>query len=296
MEGYAMIKNLHLTLLLCFISIIVSSQTYPYFDIHYTGTQQLGPIEFQDTWIITKSSGTWSPDILFTFKVPSYYNRSILHNVLQYWSSEISTSSVKIIISNEHIENDIYGNVISVFNISFEPGYTQNSFSIFLNYSLSTEIDLNTFNPNDGYPLTNVPGNISAIYLAETDNIDWRNTSIRNKAIEIIDGSTTELEVVQKIAEWTKSNIPYIADISAKASDVLRNGGDCDGQANLVIAFLRSLTIPARIASGFSFNIERSYPLWAPNPPRKYDQGKTGIGNAAGHACYEVYYPSQNPS
>jgi transglutaminase-like putative cysteine protease len=57
-----------------------------------------------------------------------------------------------------------------------------------------------------------------------------------------------------------------------------------------MIAFCRSLGIPARLNAGFSIKIEKEYPYWGGD--LTFSSGSNGVGELNGHACYEVYYSS----
>jgi transglutaminase-like putative cysteine protease len=88
-------------------------------------------------------------------------------------------------------------------------------------------------------------------YLAESDEVDYKHLSIKEKASEIFSISSNEVEFVQKAYEYVRDEISHSWDIQSrrvtcKASEVLYfKEGICYAKSNLLCALLRSEGIPA---------------------------------------------------
>jgi hypothetical protein len=176
-----------------------------------------------------------------------------------------------------------------------------NEFTITVTYSLSTSTNIGTpFIPDIDFPINSSTLPIDLInqgYISPANNIESDNVSIKEKAIEITQYCYDQKGAVEALATWIAANINYDSSVSKKSSDVFSSRlGDCEGQSNLMIAFCRSLSIPARIAVGASFPYETKLPLWGSGSFLTSDAGKTGtVTNASiGHAVYEVYYLKEN--
>lgn len=80
-------------------------------------------------------------------------------------------------------------------------------------------------------------------------------STIKERALEIVKGLTTDEQKVKAIYQWVQDNIRYIAFENGiagfkpeKAQEVLRKKyGDCKGMANLTTELLRSIGLDARL-------------------------------------------------
>jgi len=128
------------------------------------------------------------------------------------------------------------------------PGITYSSPHIML---ITTEAQVNettvTFfkNTDDQY-------NWYASLVKQIGNDD---ATIKEKALEIVQGKTTDIEKIKAIYFWVQQNIRYLAFENGiagfkpeKAQEVLRKKyGDCKGMANLTKCLLTSLGYDARL-------------------------------------------------
>jgi len=270
---------------------LISAQN-TFYDVDILGTIDLSDISYQAKTTIKKTGGDWCQNLKYTLSTPAVTHDAILHNTLYKFNDVVSTSNSNVIINQVFILQDQYNNDYYVIEAQILSAYTIDSFQILIDYDLETISNLQLFQPIDIFPLTNIPSNISNTYLAQTNLVDYNDASIQSRANILAQGKTTELEVVEACAKWIKANVNYVAEVSDKASDVLQNGGDCDGLSHLMVAFLRYLGIPARVSTGRSFKIEKKYPIWGENYAT-FSQGATGTGYAVGHGFYEVYYPTK---
>lgn len=273
-------------------SIPVQGQ-YIYYDVHLLGETTIHNFDVKRIYNIKKTGGDWGgPNIDYKLDMVAFYgsDNSVLNNTQYRFNYNVSAPSG--VNFTHHIYQDSYGNDKLIIDINVQKTYTSNNIPITVTYEVKEKLSLNLNDPSDLYPLTGIPANISSTYLAATDLIDSDNTSIQSKASSIISGCSTEFSIVNELAEWIKANIGYAQGTSEKASDVLSTRvGDCDGMANLMIAFCRSLGIPARINGGYSIKVEKNYVIWD-NTPITFSSGANGVGDLNGHACYEVYYPT----
>jgi len=78
--------------------------------------------------------------------------------------------------------------------------------------------------------------------------------SVRDIALEVAEGDTGIVSLVDRISEWVYGNVEYrqgVTDLSTTAGDVLRlRQGVCQDIAHLALGMLRALWIPCRYASG----------------------------------------------
>lgn len=285
-------KYIYIVIVLLFTAGKVNSQSYTYFDIHLEGESEIRTITLEKDYVITKSSGGWGgSEFIYTLIVPIYSYKAITHNTITRLNYEIIPTYTPILNNlTSSIIQDEYGNERLVMDYFVPDAFTDNTLTFTIKYSLKVNVDVGYFNPDDALPLNT--GGVDYKYINSNEWVDSDNASISAKAQEIIGSTTRQVDIVQKCAEWIKSNIAYSDQVVEKASTVYSNrAGDCDGMAHLMAAFLRSLNIPCRISVGFSNKLEKKYPLWSGNITT-FSQGLDGNGQGASHACYEVYYPS----
>ncbi len=253
-------KKIYLIIVYALILLPNFSQNYTYYDVHLKGKSTLHQFITEQTYTISKEGGDWH-NLVYTIKAPLCYgsNNAVLNNTQYRYSYDIITASG--ITKTHSLYQDIYGNDWLNIEISVAPTYIANSFDVTIEYVLEEKVNLAVNDPNDAYPLIGIPSNISSTYLSATDIIDSDNSAIISKASSISNGYSTEFKIVNEFARWIKSNVAYVKDAPEKASDVLSSRtGDCDGMSNLMIAFCRSMGIPARINVGYSIKIEKKYP------------------------------------
>ena len=286
--------------ILCFLvfqmqSIIAFSQA-TFYDVRLLGESELPNIDYADVYTLSKTGGNWCQNYVYHFKIPRTPGSggAILHNTQLRYSDDVGTSNNLVTITNNStsIMPDSYGNEYYTFDVTVNPNYQSNSFDLVVTYDMTMRANLQLFAPTDPYPLQNVPPAISSTYLAATTLVDHNNAAIKSRADAIKQGLTTELEVVQACAEWIHAFISdQTGNPSNVASVVLSNGyGDCDGQAHLMVAFLRYLGIPAKITDCSSIDKALSYPIW--NGTANFSGGN-GVGPTGPHTFYEVYYPTK---
>jgi transglutaminase-like putative cysteine protease len=77
---------------------------------------------------------------------------------------------------------------------------------------------------------------------------------VRDVALDVADGDTELVSLVDRISEWVYANVEYrqgVTDLATTAADVLRiKQGVCQDIAHLALGMLRALWIPCRYVSG----------------------------------------------
>ncbi|MEE9323577.1 MAG: transglutaminase-like domain-containing protein [Candidatus Aenigmarchaeota archaeon] len=95
------------------------------------------------------------------------------------------------------------------------------------------------------------------IYLQPTENIQSSDPEFRNLAEEITEGSKDDFEKVAKLAMWVYDYLSYDLSYSDKNIDALTvlsgKKGVCAEYTTLFIALARSIGIPSKFVSGFSY-------------------------------------------
>lgn len=90
-------------------------------------------------------------------------------------------------------------------------------------------------------------------YLEESTYINWKDSSIIQKAKELADEATNEIDLIRKTYHFVRDEIKHSWDVqdkrvTIKASDVLRERvGICWAKSHLLAALLRANGIPAGI-------------------------------------------------
>lgn len=78
--------------------------------------------------------------------------------------------------------------------------------------------------------------------------------SVLDVALEVADGDTGLVRLVDRVSEWVHNSIEYrqgVTDLATTAADVLRiRQGVCQDIAHLALGLLRALWIPCRYVSG----------------------------------------------
>lgn len=106
----------------------------------------------------------------------------------------------------------------------------------------------------------NFPFDIPKEYIKYTESsevCDSNNLEIKKVANSLALGENNSIKVLFNLAEWVNSNIEYdlaYSENTIKASEVLElKKGTCDEFSNLVMALARSLNLPVRYVTGYSY-------------------------------------------
>ncbi|MCX6817553.1 MAG: transglutaminase-like domain-containing protein [Candidatus Aenigmarchaeota archaeon] len=101
-----------------------------------------------------------------------------------------------------------------------------------------------------------IPNDVKA-YMQPTKNIQSGDASIKSLALEITKDSKDDFERVAKLAMWVHDHLDYDLSYSGRNLDALSvlagRRGVCSEYTTLFIAFARSMGIPAKFVSGYSY-------------------------------------------
>jgi len=101
-----------------------------------------------------------------------------------------------------------------------------------------------------------IPDDVEA-YLKPTKNIQSDDASVRQLALGIIRDSRDDFERIAKLAIWVHDNLDYDLSYTGKNLDALSvlsgRRGVCAEYTTLFIALARSIGIPAKFVSGYSY-------------------------------------------
>lgn len=222
----------------------------------------------------------------FWFEVYEAQTASNYHNAQSISNYSANSNIPDVTITR--IGPDSYGNYYNkIEKTGSITGLVQREFT----YSSTTNVNIsNALTYSDAFPVNTEELPAETLdYIVATTNCQSSDAAIISKAEDITLGCSTIQKAVEELAKWIISNITYLSDsgINQDAVSVYnRNSGNCKGQTCLMIAFLRSLDIPARFVSGNL--LYKTYTVPGPNGPLT-----TGASVPGRHAVYEVYYPSQ---
>ena len=99
-------------------------------------------------------------------------------------------------------------------------------------------------------------------YLASDAVVDWQTPAVRQKALELTQALTDDIDKARCLFEWVRDAIPHTHDagldvVTCSAGEVLQHGtGICFTKSHLLAALLRAVGIPA----GFCYQVLRLDP------------------------------------
>ncbi len=100
-------------------------------------------------------------------------------------------------------------------------------------------------------------GNRMDDYLISDEVVNWRESKVLTKALELTSDLMSDLEKARRLFYWVRDEIPHSDDIGSErvpcsASEVLKEGtGICYAKSHLLAALLRANHIPA----GFCYQV-----------------------------------------
>jgi len=111
---------------------------------------------------------------------------------------------------------------------------------------------LPSINENYSGTLDDVPGNLRSLYCRDAGPWQVASEELRELAFKIKGNETNVLSLLKRFIRWIKSNINYEAQEAPQypLETLSVKVGDCDDQANLLIAFCRIVGIPAYLQIG----------------------------------------------
>ena len=154
--------------------------------------------------------------------------------------------------------------------------FSSASWSFDFTVNNSRKISLLSVNPSfpysDKFPDSIMP------YLS-FDNVIDGSSAVKSKANEIVSGVSDYLSVILAVSEWVHDNVnyslvePFKSGVIGASSTLNSKRGVCDEYAVLAISLLRSVGIPARYVTGYSYG------------------NVLGLSDFGPHAWVEAYVP-----
>ncbi|MFH0835219.1 MAG: transglutaminase domain-containing protein [Candidatus Micrarchaeota archaeon] len=174
--------------------------------------------------------------------------------------SETPYQTMQFNVPQEHsVETDPFGNKRVAFSWKPEPGNPQKLemfADVFVDYLLGLE----------------AIGEQNPAYLQQSEFVIL-DREAASQALEIVGDAATRFEKAVRLADWVYSNVEYDVaywDRQENSSTVLKvRRGVCDEKSHLLLAFLRSVGIPSRMAAGFVY----SGKAWGPHAWVEADLG-----------------------
>lgn len=276
-------KKIYILLIILVLVSLKGLSQYPSLEFQYYGSAAADINGLSDIADFILPSGTELTlcDVV-VYHPKTYYSSG--QNLQHVTNINIYSSSSNF---NETINYDAYGNTYT--KLSLKSNQTSD-FIIQQDYTAETEVILTSgFTSNAPFPT-----NISSEYTMPTANIQSNDPDISNKAASLTNGCTTMQEAVQKIGQYVIGYLKYESSNTEDNSDedastvFDRKTANCAGYANLAIAMLRSVDIPARYVSGAKLYLPYNLPV--PGfTPSYFPMG----GSSGPHAVYEVEYPDK---
>lgn len=153
----------------------------------------------------------------------------------------------------ESFKTDEDGNHIAVLNPPKTQLFPKTVWNYSVEYKIVTEPRLlPEIDERLSLNVTDVPEDLTGEFCKAEGPWQIDDPEIVELAWEIVGNETNVLKMIKKFVEWIKSNIRYeTLDIPRYPNETLkRRAGDCDDQANLLIAFCRISGIPAHLQIG----------------------------------------------
>jgi hypothetical protein len=155
-----------------------------------------------------------------------------------------------------------------------------------LDYTITSDPQPGLF--TDPFPVT--AAGMSS-YLQRTDMAQSDDAGIHAKAVQITAGATSEAEAVNAIMDFIRTQLPDSSSTTPNdaVSSLNSHAGSCKNRANLALALLRSVGIPARLVTGLVSGQE--YHVVYVLGDEEHDTS-FGWGNEL-HVWVEIYYPQK---
>jgi transglutaminase-like putative cysteine protease len=152
--------------------------------------------------------------------------------------------------------------------------------------NLQIDVQVNGLNSESQLPIK-IPASNEGVrqYLSASKYVQSDDRQIKSTASEITNGTRYESEAVTAVMLWVSDKLTYDANAASHdASWTLQNKrGNCENYADLSLALLRSLGIPARYVSGYLVAGDIAVNGYVASYGYRWDAGP--------HSWVEAYYP-----
>lgn len=212
---------------------------------------------------------------ILSFVVPPTFQSPTYNQTIQGFDLSFSPKP-----TNKKTDEDKRGNRI----VTATWNKPQGSIDVRLSFNASNTTKLTTLETGTPFPLDTVPDDLH-YYLQATKQVQSDNAMIKQKALELTDGVTTEFDAVQRITTWVVDHVRYVTP--PKQYDALYSfesgKGNCQNFSHLSAALMRSVGIPVRIVNGVTLNRPFNITQKSGVLTVKMGQGR--------HSWIEVWFP-----
>jgi transglutaminase-like putative cysteine protease len=204
-------------------------------DIHYSLKSTVtysNPVDGNFTWDLAEDDRT----------IGLFMNNSWQNTELK--SVTYSLSSIK---------NDEDGNKIGLLELPKQQILPGENLSFTTEYEIVAKSrSIPALSESEADALNDIPSHLVQEYAAAEGPWAQTDLSIQELARDVAGNQTKVLEIVKALIEWIKGNITYgTHEIPLYANQTAAAGvGDCDDQAILLVALLRTLGIPSYLQIG----------------------------------------------
>jgi transglutaminase-like putative cysteine protease len=156
--------------------------------------------------------------------------------------------------------------------------------TVTISFSAENKVKLEKLTSNAPFPVRGYSEEIGQ-YLESTEQVKSSSEQIREKALELTAGATTEYDAVQRIFSWVVDHMQYVLTPQHYDADYsfLSGKGNCQNYSHLAAALMRASGIPVRIVNGIT--LDRPYDIELED---FYHIRKMGQGR---HSWIEVFFP-----
>lgn len=153
----------------------------------------------------------------------------------------------------KEITYDSDGNPVALLNITDRTLGPNERLSYNVTYKfVLRQREMPALSEDNSGTLRDIPENLKMKYCKPTGLWPSNATIFREKALDIANNETKVLTIIKRFVRWIAYNIDYgPSEIPRYPNETLSlREGDCDDQANLLIAFCRAVGIPAYLQIG----------------------------------------------
>jgi len=152
---------------------------------------------------------------------------------------------------DQKTQTDARGNEIVVATWTKSPKVID----VRLSCDATSDTRLPTLTTQDPFPLTKIAPEMRD-YLKPTEQVQADHPRIKELALKLTSGVTTEFDAVQQVISWVVDNVRYVTPpVRYDAIYSLDSGkGNCQNYSHLSAALLRAVGVPVRIVNGVTLN------------------------------------------
>jgi hypothetical protein len=153
-----------------------------------------------------------------------------------------------------------------------------------ISFVASNTVSLKQIQTNAQFPPVDLPADMN-VYLTGSEQVQINDPTIQKMAVNLVAGSKTQFDAVQKILTWIIDHMSYV--LTPQQYDAvysLNTGkGNCQNYSHLAAALMRHVDIPVRIINGVTLKEPFDINVGGMVLTMNMAQGR--------HSWIEVYFP-----